>query len=434
MIANGISSGKCLSRYRFSVLHFEPQMLRFTGGMVFFTDDATVKIRPSVPPELVLLRRRAVIHISHPLSIELALQLSLPSPPVRQLPKERVMERAFEQLRAGGKRGARPAGTSGVTPVRKSSASRTGVSGTGSAQKVLLRAADDARENMMHAEEAVYTISDEARRAAVELSILTAELARADVHCARLYEELGEGKTTLDELRARYEHALKQVAAKEHVEAELRKAREDASGFTPWRMAQLDSKDKVGKPLGLAAIIHQLTGFRSARAFRAFYYHVLERLNCRRAGITNHLDYYYGPKHNPSKSPLASDPSTGQRMSGQLSEQTPGGLDSPMEACFLTFCILRLGLGVDVAAALFRISPGSVSQIFNTWVPFISTTLTNYVEWPSREQVRATLPKRFKDRSSVLGRTTHASRCRIIIDCTEIEIQEPSDPAVAKKH
>jgi hypothetical protein len=91
--------------------------------------------------------------------------------------------------------------------------------------------------------------------------------------------------------------------------------------------------------------------------------------------------------------------------------------------------MLRLGLGVADAAVLFGISVGSVSSVFNTWVPFISLSLTAFTPWPDRATVAANLPRKFKEK---LARTTHSKRCRIIIDCTEIEIQVPEDDHIRK--
>lgn len=91
--------------------------------------------------------------------------------------------------------------------------------------------------------------------------------------------------------------------------------------------------------------------------------------------------------------------------------------------------MLRLGLRVDDAAVLFGISSGSASSIFNMWVPFISRTLAGFTPWPDGATVAARLPDKFKRK---LARTTHSKRCRIIIDCTEFEIQMPNDDAMRK--
>ena len=63
-----------------------------------------------------------------------------------------------------------------------------------------------------------------------------------------------------------------------------------------------------------------------------------------------------------------------------------------------------------------------VSRIYNTWVTFLSQELSFLVPWPSRSQLRKSLPKRFKNFKNV----------RIIINCLELFIQKPKVPASQK--
>jgi hypothetical protein len=185
---------------------------------------------------------------------------------------------------------------------------------------------------------------------------------------------------------------------------------------------------------GLGKIIRELTTFSTLTTFQTFYAVVLNGEGSTRpgwAGVAGRLDYWYAPKHNGSASAAASAraPSDGGKWAQQLNPLKPGGLASPFEACFLTMAMLRLGLAVSDAAVLFGISRGSVSAIFNTWVPFLSHSLTAFTPWPDRATVAANLPRKFKEK---LARTTHSKRCRIIIDCTEIEVQVPEDDYLRK--
>jgi len=158
------------------------------------------------------------------------------------------------------------------------------------------------------------------------------------------------------------------------------------------------------------------------------------------AGEAYRLDYYYGPKHNPTYvlgSPLpeaASIPPQpdllNKKWPQQLKSSKPAGL-LPIEACFMTMASLRLGIGVKETSSLFGISEGSVSQIRATWIPYISNSLDLWTPWPTQDQVRASIPTKFKAK---LAATTHSRKCLIILDCTEIFIARPEDDELAKLH
>ena len=68
------------------------------------------------------------------------------------------------------------------------------------------------------------------------------------------------------------------------------------------------------------------------------------------------------------------------------------------------------------------INPSQVSRVYNTWVTFLSLELSFLVPWPSRPELRRSLPKRFKNFKNV----------RRIIDCLELFIQKPKVPASQK--
>ena len=57
---------------------------------------------------------------------------------------------------------------------------------------------------------------------------------------------------------------------------------------------------------------------------------------------------------------------------------------------------LRLNLLNDDLAFRFQISSGKVSQTFITWIKLLSKELSVLIIWPSRVQVRATLPESFR--------------------------------------
>ena len=77
---------------------------------------------------------------------------------------------------------------------------------------------------------------------------------------------------------------------------------------------------------------------------------------------------------------------------------------------------LRLGLLVKDVAFRFQISSTRVSQIWINWIKLMSIELQNLIIWPSRGQVRATMPKAF---------VKLYPKLRTIIDCTEIFVETP---------
>ncbi|XP_019626645.1 PREDICTED: uncharacterized protein LOC109471736 [Branchiostoma belcheri] len=77
----------------------------------------------------------------------------------------------------------------------------------------------------------------------------------------------------------------------------------------------------------------------------------------------------------------------------------------------------RLGLLNEDVADRFGISPSVCSNLYNTWVPFLSRELKPLIIWPSKDVVRANLPAPFKAYPNV----------RCIIDCTEIFIETPKN-------
>uniref|UniRef100_A0A8C6WRK7 THAP-type domain-containing protein n=1 Tax=Neogobius melanostomus TaxID=47308 RepID=A0A8C6WRK7_9GOBI len=77
---------------------------------------------------------------------------------------------------------------------------------------------------------------------------------------------------------------------------------------------------------------------------------------------------------------------------------------------------LRLALGNDLLADLFGISSSMCSCIINTWLKLLSSELECMVYWPSKEEVRNSLPTSFQ---------LQMPKVRCILDCTEVFIQRP---------
>ncbi|XP_070560942.1 uncharacterized protein [Ptychodera flava] len=79
---------------------------------------------------------------------------------------------------------------------------------------------------------------------------------------------------------------------------------------------------------------------------------------------------------------------------------------------------LRLGLLDEDLADRFRISTSLTRLLINRWIPLMARCLKKLIAWPSKDKVAACLPKQFK--------ATYPAT-RVIIDCTEIFIERPSN-------
>lgn len=77
---------------------------------------------------------------------------------------------------------------------------------------------------------------------------------------------------------------------------------------------------------------------------------------------------------------------------------------------------LRLALGNDFLADLFGITLSVCSCIINTWLKVLSAELQSMIYWPSKDEVRNTLPMSFQ---------LQMPKVRCILDCTEVFIQRP---------
>ena len=83
---------------------------------------------------------------------------------------------------------------------------------------------------------------------------------------------------------------------------------------------------------------------------------------------------------------------------------------------FLTLVRLRLGLLNEDLADRFQISTGLCSEIFQTWISFLSSTLGQaLINWIPKEAVLEHMPKVFKEKGY--------SNVRVIIDCFESFIE-----------
>ncbi|KAK7101626.1 uncharacterized protein [Littorina saxatilis] len=84
---------------------------------------------------------------------------------------------------------------------------------------------------------------------------------------------------------------------------------------------------------------------------------------------------------------------------------------------------LRRALEVNMLSDLMGVSSSLVSRIFITWIHMLSRELCFLIKWPTRARVLSRLPRAFR----------FFPKTRVIIDCTEFQLQKPSLPSVQRK-
>jgi hypothetical protein len=89
---------------------------------------------------------------------------------------------------------------------------------------------------------------------------------------------------------------------------------------------------------------------------------------------------------------------------------------STEEELLMTLMKLRLSLINEVLGDMFGVSDTTVSQVFNTWIKFLSTELSPIIYWPAKDAVFPYYPKSLPEKYRHL---------RCTIDCTECFIEKP---------
>ncbi|XP_037529268.1 uncharacterized protein LOC119406607 [Rhipicephalus sanguineus] len=79
-------------------------------------------------------------------------------------------------------------------------------------------------------------------------------------------------------------------------------------------------------------------------------------------------------------------------------------------------------LGMELARN-FGMSESQVSRVFTTWINFLERELSHLNHIPSREEIRAHLPKSFR----------HFENTRLVLDATEVRIQRPSSQSAQRQ-
>lgn len=77
---------------------------------------------------------------------------------------------------------------------------------------------------------------------------------------------------------------------------------------------------------------------------------------------------------------------------------------------------MKLNLTYSSLAVIFGVHRKTIQVIFLTFLENLRVRCQKFIKWPSREMVDALMPKSFKPKYE---------KCRVIIDCTEFEVQTP---------
>ena len=80
-------------------------------------------------------------------------------------------------------------------------------------------------------------------------------------------------------------------------------------------------------------------------------------------------------------------------------------------------CRVRQGFHEKDLALRFGVSQSSVSRLLITWANYLYVMLGSLEIWPSRQIVDRNMPECFKKTFS---------KCRVILDCTEVKVQTPT--------
>ena len=96
------------------------------------------------------------------------------------------------------------------------------------------------------------------------------------------------------------------------------------------------------------------------------------------------------------ETPLSNARTPFQQFAGTGTKSDPTRKLSPQQELLLCLMRLRLALLVDDLAFRFQISSTTVRSIFITWIKLMSKELTVLIIWPSRSQIKKTLPSCFR--------------------------------------
>lgn len=108
-----------------------------------------------------------------------------------------------------------------------------------------------------------------------------------------------------------------------------------------------------------------------------------------------------------------------QALFNLVAQYLPNGPKLSNFSVFLMFFLkIRLNLANEDIAFRFGVNASTVSRHFHRVLDVLSVHTANLIKWPDRDTLRQTMPSSFRK---------FFKKCAVIIDCTEIFIERPSD-------
>ena len=150
------------------------------------------------------------------------------------------------------------------------------------------------------------------------------------------------------------------------------------------------------------------TGLPSTECFKCVFDFLLPK--------AQNMQYWRGAKQTEKETSKV--PSTPfQQFAGSGKKSGPPRKLSLEQEVLLTLMKLRLALLTEDLAFRFQVSSATASSIFITWIKLMSKELAVLIIWPSRSQIKKTLPSCFRKLYP---------KVRCIIDCFECFTETPS--------
>ena len=150
------------------------------------------------------------------------------------------------------------------------------------------------------------------------------------------------------------------------------------------------------------------TGLPSTEAFRCLFDYLLPKAKT--------MQYWRGARQTQKEK--RKEPSAFQQHAGRSDTRVgPARKLSLEQELLLTLMKLRLALLLEDLAFRFEISTGTTSSILITWIKLCSKELSVLIIWPTRGQIKKTLPNCFRKLYP---------KVRCIIDCFECFTETPS--------
>ena len=183
----------------------------------------------------------------------------------------------------------------------------------------------------------------------------------------------------------------------EHSDIYSSSSEDDPSSTIPMRFEQLTRESDV----------KFFTGLSSTESFKCLFDYLLPKAES--------MQYWRGAKQTQKEQ--MKEPSTFKEFAGRSDCRTGPPRKLSLEQEFLlTLMKLRLALLLEDLSFRFGISNGTTSSVLVTWIKLCSKELSVLIKWPTRAQIKRTLPSCFRKLYP---------KVRCIIDCFECFTETP---------